>query len=330
MSEALGGTWEATRAPIALEIATGANLGGGLVVDLVSANASQVFTPPALREIMSGGYFGQAYAALRRVRSGGPAEMTASDTVGGTLEAVHRWLLLHRRTEHVYKNAVANQLLLRRHRISRTTMLSEFKVGSSVADCVIVNGRGTAYEIKTELDNSARLRQQLEDYARVFSIRVVVTHHTLVESYQSIVQESGAGLMALGPRGGLQEIIEATPDESRLDTVTMMKALRKSEYERIVASLTGDRITVPNGRHFSAHAAVARDIPTERFHHEFLDALRQRRLPAGSDARDLATVRHLVFKIGPTSRELQRLKVWLNLKIDRCTTHICEANSTNC
>lgn len=44
-------------------------------------------------------------------------------------------------------------MFLKKHKINKAVMLSEFRVGANKADCVILNGLSTCYEIKTELDN---------------------------------------------------------------------------------------------------------------------------------------------------------------------------------
>ena len=55
--------------------------------------------------------------------------------------------------EYVYKNTIVNKILLGRHSLNTSTLISELNVGKSKADIVIFNGTSTVYEIKTELDS---------------------------------------------------------------------------------------------------------------------------------------------------------------------------------
>jgi hypothetical protein len=126
------------------------------------------------------------------------AGLVANDaTVEDACSAASRWMLAAYRNEWVYKNAIANQILLQRHGINSAALINEMKVGKSVADCVVINGRATAYEIKTELDNSAKLLKQLSDYRRAFKRVIVVTHHSLSAQYASLLADQPVGLMSL-------------------------------------------------------------------------------------------------------------------------------------
>ena len=77
--------------------------------------------------------------------------------------------------EYVYKNTIVNKILLGRHSLNTSTLISELNVGKSKADIVIFNGTSTVYEIKTELDSLNRLEAQLEDYLKCFDKIYVIT-----------------------------------------------------------------------------------------------------------------------------------------------------------
>lgn len=76
-----------------------------------------------------------------------------------------------------------------------TTVIFELNVGSSRLDMARINGCSYAYEVKTELDNLARLEAQMGDYVKVFEYTYAVLHprHTanaveLLPPYCGIVQ----------------------------------------------------------------------------------------------------------------------------------------------
>lgn len=47
-------------------------------------------------------------------------------------------------------NVIANKILLGKHSLNTSHMLSEFRVGYNKADVVIINGTSSVYEIKSE------------------------------------------------------------------------------------------------------------------------------------------------------------------------------------
>ncbi|STV31066.1 Uncharacterised protein [Klebsiella pneumoniae] len=78
------------------------------------------------------------------------------------------------KSEYFFKNIIANEVFLKKHKKNAAVMLSEFRVGTNKADCVILNGLSTCYEIKTELDNLKRLPEQLNSYISLFDKVYVV------------------------------------------------------------------------------------------------------------------------------------------------------------
>ena len=68
-----------------------------------------------------------------------------------------------------------NKLLLGRHSINTTTALTQIPINKSKADFILINGKAVVYEIKTELDNFERLKNQINDYYKAFSHVCVVT-----------------------------------------------------------------------------------------------------------------------------------------------------------
>ena len=69
----------------------------------------------------------------------------------------------------------------------KATLLTELNVGKSKADLVVINGTTTVYEIKTELDSTARLEGQLSDYIQVFDRVNVITCESKVKNIEKII-----------------------------------------------------------------------------------------------------------------------------------------------
>lgn len=297
--------------------------------DVLTANVGHVFSTPAIREVMRGRFHGQAARSLEHLTSRSALPIASDATFGDGVDAFHQWMTTNYRNEHVYKNAIANKILLRRHNIKTATMLSEFRVGGSVADCVVVNGAATAYEIKTELDTPTRLWKQLDEYMTVFDRTVVVTDESLVDRYANLLSGRPTGLLALSRRGSLSVVVSPVEDASNLSVESMFKSLRKPEYTQAVTQLSGVTPDVPNTQHFRACLDLARQFPATAFHTEFLSSLRSRRLAEGVDDPALGNIRHLCFRLMPRTAELDNIRMWLGHRIVGCTTPICAESSTS-
>ncbi|MGM0588017.1 MAG: sce7726 family protein [Bacteroidota bacterium] len=182
------------------------------------------------------------------------------------LESMYSYMLKNYRCEYVYKNFIANKILLGIHSLNTSTLLDEFKIGSSFADLVFVNGSSTVYEIKTELDSPDRLSDQLSDYKKAFGKVYVVTHINEVDKYREIVSGSSIGLIALSRRNHLSRVKEASNDFTDLDIETMFKCLRKNEYSNILNKYFGYTPDVGNMSYFRESLKMAQKIDTIDFH----------------------------------------------------------------
>lgn len=94
---------------------------------------------------------------------------------GKAISEIYHYMDSEYRNEYFFKNTILNQLLIKRHDIYNTAVLTELPAGESKADFIMINGRGIVYEIKTDLDNLLRFESQIKDYYKVFShVHVVI------------------------------------------------------------------------------------------------------------------------------------------------------------
>lgn len=107
-------------------------------------------------------------------------------TLGDLLKASYEYLSRNYRNEYIYKNAIANKILLGVHSINTSYMLQEFRVGRSKVDTVILNGTSNVYEIKSELDTLERLERQISDYKRAFDKVHVITSEDQLKKSSSL------------------------------------------------------------------------------------------------------------------------------------------------
>jgi len=235
-------------------------------------------------------------------------------TVSDAFSAASRWMLTSYRNEWVYKNAIANQILIQRHGVNSAALINEMKVGTSVADCVVVNGRATAYEIKTELDNPGKLLKQLADYRAAFKRVVVVTHHSLVSHYTALLADQPVGLMSLDRRGRLRTVWAAADHTADLSVDVMIKTLRRAEYVRIAEQIAGTKVTAPATKLFRECLDIGLSVSPVDYGRLHEQELRKRKARAGGDLGDeqFTYVRHHLLAVDPTVGQLAQLRKWMS------------------
>ena len=141
------------------------------------------------------------------------------------------------RCEYVYKNELI-KLLLKKYGTRNSVYFNEFRVGNSIADMVMFNGKSKAFEIKTEYDTPRRLDKQMDDYKRFFDKCYIIVPEDKVDEYRDIL-ESTTGIIAMSRNNGriiLKEIRHAEQNE-RFEFEALMSCLRTEEYKNIVLSL---------------------------------------------------------------------------------------------
>lgn len=159
-------------------------------------------------------------------------------TVSNVFEFCYKMLHEKFRNEYFYKNTIANKILKAGKSSRNSTMFTEFRVGGCKADCVIVNGIATCYEIKTEYDNLTKLNTQIKEYTKVFDkINVVVP-----DKYVQAVCEKVPiyiGVIQMTRTGSLRVVRAAMLIRTRLDTELLMRSLRRNEYIGLAKALIG-------------------------------------------------------------------------------------------
>lgn len=180
------------------------------------------------------------------------------------------------KNEYYYKNTIANEIFLKQHRYKSATMLSEFRIASNKADCVILNNISTCYEIKTEFDNLMRLPEQLDSYIKIFDKVYVVVARNHIESVLSIIPKE-VGVIELTPKGSLIEIYKATQLKTKIDPELMIQSLRMQEYMSIVNEIYGSIPTISNMKIHSYCLDKFRDIQSDTLRILFCKTLKKHR-----------------------------------------------------
>lgn len=181
------------------------------------------------------------------------------------------------RSEYYFKNTIALRRLLGRHSLNTAAMLSEFRVGKSKADCVIVNGKTTCYEIKTEYDTLNRLDEQLNDYLKIFDEVYVVCAAKNLDKVLDATDHR-VGVLELTKKNYLSEKRTATPRTSPVDVDVLIKSLRKDEYLDLVRRTTGITPDVPNSQLLKTCKLILKSVEHTQLATSFIDVLKEKRI----------------------------------------------------
>lgn len=236
---------------------------------------------------------------------------------GSVVTSAYEYLRTVYRSEYYYRNLIATKLFVGRHRAAGAVLLNEFRVGASVADCVLVNGRGIVYEIKTEYDSPEKLTSQIASYYRAFPFVNVVTHSSQAAKYARLLENTPTGLYAVGRRGTLSPVKEMEGSYDDLDVKTMFNTLRQGEVESILNSYYGEVPAVPSGVRYATHLALAQGIPAVEFQQHMLSVLKGRELTHSRDLvlqPELEPLRAILVQLDPNQSGRANLARWLKSK----------------
>ncbi|MDT7806719.1 MAG: hypothetical protein QOJ70_532 [Acidobacteriota bacterium] len=190
-------------------------------------------------------------------------------------ENLYALLLNHYRCEYVYKNAIANMILLDRHSPVDSTLLTEFRVGTSKADVVILNGTSSVYEIKTELDSLDRLNDQIASYLKAFDNIYVVTHESQLKKIQRNLSEE-IGVILLTQEYTLETLREAPPNKHKVEAATLFDCLRQVEYCDVIRDEFGFVPDVPNTRIYAECKPLFSTLDPTTAHDHMVRVLKRR------------------------------------------------------
>lgn len=243
---------------------------------LTNLNAlSKLISNAGLQRLMDNDTFKVYGKQLKKLLSKNGINVEGKTNFSELLSMGYQQLFEHYRHEYIYKTAILNSYVLREHSLEDTILLNEFKVGTSKADVIVVNGTNKVFEIKTELDTPERLENQVNDYFKAFSEVYLVVHHSMLSKYLGRV-DMHVGIMVFSKKGDIETIYTATPDHSRLESTTMLKSLRKDEYLNLIKNINGS-IPITKPVHlFSECCRIAKSYPVKTIHNEFLKIIKQR------------------------------------------------------
>lgn len=198
-------------------------------------------------------------------------------TYNEIIQVFYKLLNNNYRNEYFYKNTILNKLLLGRHSIRTTTALNEIPVLKSKADFILINGKATVYEIKSDIDNLGRLNSQLKDYLKAFNHIYIVTNEYYAEKLLYKLKNKSIGIIVLTKRGHLSERRKAIIDNSNLNHRAIFKILRKYEYENIIKKIFSRLPNVSQIKYYEECYKLIKTLNVVEFYNLSIKELKNRK-----------------------------------------------------
>jgi len=186
-----------------------------------------------------------------------------SISLGKFFDIIFHFLLKSYRNEYIYKNIIANKILLGKHSLKTSQILTEFRIGKNKADFIVLNGNTTVYEIKSEYDSFSRLNKQITSYSKAFEFVNVITSPSQIEKALYTLPEN-IGILSFTSRNTISTIRKPKNNLENIDLSMLFDSLRKNEYLQIIKSYYGYIPNVPNTKIFSACKKLYCEIPVEK------------------------------------------------------------------
>lgn len=233
---------------------------------------SQIFSPPMFQKIVRENDFVLFKKQIKK-----HFNTTSCNTNLDIIKSLYKSLLKQYRCEYVYKNNLMLDII-KEHSLKTTLTLNEFKIGSSKADLVFLNGSVRIYEIKTELDGLGKLSKQLNDYQKFADKVYVVTDEKLAEKIKVEYADTKIGIIVLDTKNKFETIKEANVDYSLFEFDTIFKILRKQEYLDLVFDNYEFIPDVPNTKIFRTCYELLSKLDIVDFQKQVLCKLKERKL----------------------------------------------------
>ncbi|MFZ4798308.1 MAG: sce7726 family protein [Bacteroidia bacterium] len=231
------------------------------------------------------------------------------------LKYIYLELTKQHRTEYIYKNEFINEILLKKYGVKNTVAINEFRVGNSIADIALFNGTSKVFEIKTELDSKQRLNSQLLDYKKVFNEAFVITHESLVDKYLNNTDDIGIIIMKSISGGLKMEEIRKPQKNESIDSDTLIKLLRNSEYKNMIIKHFGALPNANNFTMFEECRKLFKEIPEHNLHSLFVGEMKARKTNTTNMNFFLLEIRQLCLSMHLNQLNYNKLIEKLNNKI---------------
>lgn len=178
--------------------------------------------------------------------------------------------------EYIFKNEFLNTWLIKELGETNSQIFSEFRVGNSIADLAMFNGRSKIFEIKTELDSDSRLTLQLQNYEKAFNQIFIIIPKSKLNYYEK--QEDKIGLITYDPKSDNTFSLHRNAKANlEIDPSIIMSILHTNEYKSIVRKHYGYLPQMTSFNQYKVCSELIYEIPLNELNEIFIDAMKKRR-----------------------------------------------------
>lgn len=280
---------------------------------------SQIFTPPTFNKIVREDDYA-SFSKKINAHYKGKVEISTNYEL---IKRIYKSLSSSYRCEYIYKNKLFIDIV-KNYGLKETVVFNEFKIGSSKADIVLLNGSIRVYEIKTELDNLTKLDKQISDYLKIADKVYIVVDFKLVDRLIQIYKDTNIGIIGFSESNELTTFKEAESNVEFLEFDKLFKLLRKEEYLEVFADNFGYIPNIPNTKIFKFCYEQLKTCELKSFQCQVLNVLKRRQLKNAKFLKSKKTPNELKFicnSLDFNEIEYNKLYDFLNNN-NRCIYHI--------
>ena len=244
------------------------NITNKSIIDL-----SKIFSPTILKELCSTGNSKKLRKILDELNL--LYQVDLKKNLESFFNDVYKILLKNYRNEYIYRSIIIKKILLGIHSLNTAHLINECRVGNSKADCVILNGTSTVYEIKTQFDTFSRLHSQLDDYKKAFEYVYIVVPIETLKKLEGYNLDENIGIMVLNKNSTISKTRLAKSNKNYFNKETIFDILRKNEYIEIISKYY-EIPSMPNTKIYTFCKRLFSELDIELIHAELVQILKKR------------------------------------------------------
>ncbi len=233
------------------------------------------------------------------------------------LKNIYSELETNYRCEYLFKNSLLNKIL-KKYSLSTSTAFNEFKIGTSKADLILLNGCIKIFEIKTELDDLSKLKKQISDYQKVADFVSIVTDHKFVKKLIEEYKGTNVGIIEFTAKNTFKTHQKALQNCGMYNFDTLFKLLHKNEYLQLISHNFNYVPNVPNTKIFRVCYNLMKDISIDTFQKQVLASIKKRKIECPEFLKSDETpveLRQICHALDFSANDYHKLFAFLNYKI---------------
>ncbi|MBS7815941.1 sce7726 family protein [Wohlfahrtiimonas chitiniclastica] len=191
------------------------------------------------------------------------------------LKKIYKTLVVQYPNEYVIKNELLSTWLRDELGNNDSIIFNEFRLGDTIADFAMFNGKSKVFEIKTILDNEYRLSGQLRDYKKIFNEIYLVVPKEHIAKYSEF--DNSVGIISYDVKNGF-ELCRDSEFNTCIEINILMKVLHTHEYLMIVQKYFGFLPNMTAFNQFNICQKLIAEIPQKELNRLFIATMKKRNI----------------------------------------------------